>query len=427
MNQNHMTRQIFRNSHRLAAAIGRTALLTSLVFAAEKAPLKQQGSGNGIPAADGPRAAASAPAPLPRVGVLAYCPSPDARYSPNNAVGALTSDGRFGPVTLMPANETLPSAATLKGSFDCVVAITDLGCGVPMPDSIADSAANALAGYAGSGGGVVLTSFGFAQPRPSLGLGAAIFAPGLSPLTGHSIYNIYPGYVKTAAMSPAPACAKVIQGVSGDIVSSFGNETSLNSGSTACATYYSGLPAVALNESGNVVGFNGFPSAAVDIAQPGYRRLFANSVYQACTAPSAPPETVTVPVDIKPASCPNVLQPASKGVLPVAILGTPDMPVTKIDVASIRLAGAAPRQYSLADVGRPFAPFVGKTACTACNSSGGDGILDLELKFDTEALAVNLPSGAVDACVVLKLTANLKAEFGGGAVIGEDVVSLKGK
>jgi len=77
-----------------------------------------------------------------------------------------------------------------------------------MPDVIADSAANSLADYAGSGRGVVLTAFSFAQPRPSLGLGSAIFARGLSPLQGLSIYNTSPGGVNTTAMSTDPAARK---------------------------------------------------------------------------------------------------------------------------------------------------------------------------------------------------------------------------
>jgi hypothetical protein len=327
-------------------------------------------------------------------------------------------------VTLVAASQTLPSAETLKSSFDCVVAMTDMGCGIPMPDVIADSAANALAGYAGTGGGVVLTAFGFAQPRPSLGLGNAIFASGLSPLLGASIYNAFTGPLNTAAMSNAPACSKITQGVGGDMSSSFANETFLAPGATGCVSYYSSLPAVAVNEKGNVVGFNSFPAAGADQGQQNYRLLFANSVYQACTASSA----ITVPFDIKPASCPNAWNPASKGVLPVAILGTADLPVTKIDPESIRLSGIAPERHSYSDVATPYSPSAGKTSCDACNSANGDGLLDLELKFDSEKLAALLPRGAAaNACVVKKMTGNLKPEFGGTAITGEDVVSIKGR
>jgi hypothetical protein len=282
-----------------------------------------------------------------------------------------------------------------------------------MPDVIADSAANSLADYAGRGRGVVLTAFSFAQPRPSLGLGSAIFASGLSPLQGLSIYNTSPGGVNTTAMSTDPACAKITEGVSGPLNSTFANFTYLSKGARTCASYYSGSPAVAVNAAGNVVGYNSFPSAASDQSQASYRRLFGNAVYQACTAESMPPAALAVPLDIKPASCPNTVAIHSKGVLPVAILGTLDVPVTRIDVTSIRLGGAAPLRSNLADVASPYAPFTGKTSCSACTSSGPDGLLDLELKFDLESLAEALPGGQIEACVVLKMTGKLKAEFGG--------------
>lgn len=43
-----------------------------------------------------------------------------------------------------------------------------------------------------------------------------------------------------------------------------------------------------------------------------------------------------VPIDIKPQSCPNPINVKSRGVLPVAILGTAEFDVTTIDPASIR-------------------------------------------------------------------------------------------
>lgn len=367
--------------------------------------------------------------PLPRVGVLAYCPAPITAFpndQPANTVASLAADGRFGSVTLVAADATLPSSANLSANFDCVVASTDLGCGLPMPDAIADSAANALAAYAQSGGGVVLTAFGYAQPRPSLGLGAAIFAPGLSPLLGTSIDNSFlVGGINTTNMSTDPACAKIVQGVAGSMGSSYANDVIVAQNSTHCVAYDTGLPAVAVNRNGNVVGFNSSPANANDQAQSNYRRLFANSVYQACTAGASTPEVVTVPFDIKPASCPNTWEAKSNGVLPAAILGTRDLPVSRIDPESIRLAGVAPDRFSYADVATPYSPPTGKTSCADCTDAGRDGIQDLELKFDSRKLAAVLPAGNLNACVLFKITGNLKPEFGGGAFIGEDVVSVK--
>jgi len=60
---------------------------------------------------------------------------------------------------------------------------------------------------------------------------------------------------------------------------------------------------------------------------------------------------LSVVFDIKPGSCPNAFNPVSKGVLPVAILGTPDLDVTEIDVSTLLLEGAiAPLRSHIADV-----------------------------------------------------------------------------
>lgn len=49
--------------------------------------------------------------------------------------------------------------------------------------------------------------------------------------------------------------------------------------------------------------------------------------------------SIDIGIDIKPGSCPNPVNIKSKGVFPVAILGTEDFDVDTIDIASIRLAG----------------------------------------------------------------------------------------
>lgn len=67
-----------------------------------------------------------------------------------------------------------------------------------------------------------------------------------------------------------------------------------------------------------------------------------------------------VDVDIKPGSCPNPLNLKSKGVLPVAVLGTEEFDVTTIDPLSILLSreeveeGVAPIRSDYEDVATPF-------------------------------------------------------------------------
>ena len=92
-----------------------------------------------------------------------------------------------------------------------------------------------------------------------------------------------------------------------------------------------------------------------------------------------------IPLDIKPTSCPNPLNTRSRGVLPVAVLGTEDLDVSTIDVASIRLAGVAPMRSAYEDVSSPI---FDEVDCV-CTTEGPDGYLDLTLKFDIqEILAV---------------------------------------
>ncbi|GAI42690.1 unnamed protein product, partial [marine sediment metagenome] len=83
-----------------------------------------------------------------------------------------------------------------------------------------------------------------------------------------------------------------------------------------------------------------------------------------------------VAIDIEPTSCPNPLNVRSRGVLPVAILGSEDFGVTTIDVASIRLAEVAPIRSSYEDVVTPVSD---GNECE-CTTEGPDGYLDLTLK-----------------------------------------------
>ena len=87
-------------------------------------------------------------------------------------------------------------------------------------------------------------------------------------------------------------------------------------------------------------------------------------------------------MDIKPGSCPNPLNVKSRGVLPVAFLGTEDFDVTQIDPATIMLACTAqPLRWSYSDVATPVGPDAELCECT---EEGPDGFLDLTVKFATQ-------------------------------------------
>jgi hypothetical protein len=138
-----------------------------------------------------------------------------------------------------------------------------------------------------------------------------------------------------------------------------------------------------------------------------------------------------VAVDIKPSSCPNPLNMRSRGVLPVAVLGTETLDVSEIDPASIRLLtdqggeGISPLRWSMEDVATPFEPYIGKEGAYDCNESGPDGYIDLTLKFDRPEVIAKLGDGSGRQDKLFTVIGKLKEEFGGTPIIGEDFVRIK--
>ncbi|MHC4571499.1 MAG: FG-GAP repeat protein, partial [Planctomycetota bacterium] len=98
------------------------------------------------------------------------------------------------------------------------------------------------------------------------------------------------------------------------------------------------------------------------------------------------PILVDIDIDIKPGSCPNPLNVKSKGVLPVAILGTEDVNVITIDPNSIGFSigdvNVRAIRYSYEDVAAPVSD---ENECN-CTEDGPDGYTDLTLKFETQAI-----------------------------------------
>jgi hypothetical protein len=131
--------------------------------------------------------------------------------------------------------------------------------------------------------------------------------------------------------------------------------------------------------------------------------------------------TIQVSVDIKPGSCPNPLNVKSKGVFPVAILGSDDFDVFTIDPASIRLEDVAPIRSSYEDVATPVSNKMDDCDCT---TEGPDGYLDLVLKFETQEIVSAL--GAVYDGDVRLLTLTGE-DFGGTPIEGTDCVVIIAK
>lgn len=133
------------------------------------------------------------------------------------------------------------------------------------------------------------------------------------------------------------------------------------------------------------------------------------------------PAEVSVPVDIKPTSCPNPLNVNSKGVLPVAILGTDTFDVTDVDPATVRLEGVAPLRWSLEDVATPFDGEITEGCCECCTIAGPDGFMDLTLKFDTQEIVAALSKVEDGDCLRLTLTGEL---YDGTDIMGIDVIKV---
>ena len=158
----------------------------------------------------------------------------------------------------------------------------------------------------------------------------------------------------------------------------------------------------------------GFPQV-----EPGDPIVISGELSQARISISPP-----VMVDIKPGSCPNPINVKSRGVLPVAILGSAALDVGRIDPNSVLLEGVPALRSEIADVVRPLDhPVDNRNPFDCLGYYQTDGIKDLSLKFDTqkvvEALGIdNLENREV---LPLELTFSLKD---GTECHGEDVVVI---
>ena len=134
------------------------------------------------------------------------------------------------------------------------------------------------------------------------------------------------------------------------------------------------------------------------------------------------PSEIEVEIDVKPASCPNPVNVKSKGVLPVAILGSAELDVTDIDVSTIELNGVSPIRSEIEDVATPFGGILEDEL--SCTTDGADGFDDLTLKFKTQDIIAAI--GPVDDgdVVTLTLTGALNDAT---ALSGQDNIIIKKK
>lgn len=130
---------------------------------------------------------------------------------------------------------------------------------------------------------------------------------------------------------------------------------------------------------------------------------------------------MTVPVDVRPRSCPNPLNTAGGGVLPAAVTGTETLDVTQINPATVKLEGVSPLRWSFEDVTTPYEPAAGKQSSTDCAAAGPDGLTDLTFKFDLQSIVKAIGPVAGGDAKVLKLTGSM---MNGQPIMGEDVVII---
>jgi hypothetical protein len=139
-------------------------------------------------------------------------------------------------------------------------------------------------------------------------------------------------------------------------------------------------------------------------------------------------------LDIKPGSCPNPVNPRSKGVVPTAIVGSESFDVTQIDIDTLTLSrtdgvgrvvtpltGPPGPGTRVEDVATPFAG----DPCD-CHDLTGDGMDDLLLKFSTPELAGAFDLGTLPGgtSVMLTLTGSL---LDGTTFVAADCIVIPGR
>jgi len=101
-----------------------------------------------------------------------------------------------------------------------------------------------------------------------------------------------------------------------------------------------------------------------------------------------------VDIDLKPQSCPNPVNVLSKGLVPVAILGTAEFDVNDIVISPLP---ARTIMHTIEDVATPFGgPLINKSSCT---EDGPDGFDDLIFKIPSSELNC-LPDGVLALLII---------------------------
>lgn len=117
-------------------------------------------------------------------------------------------------------------------------------------------------------------------------------------------------------------------------------------------------------------------------------------------------------LDIKPDSCPNWFDPLSQGVLPVALVGIDDIPADMVEFSSLVLERADGVGGSVAPLNGPPGPMIVLDDVATpfdgelcdCHEMMGDGIMDVSMKFNTQAVVDELDLGGMPGNTLVELT-----------------------
>ena len=224
----------------------------------------------------------------------------------------------------------------------------------------------------------------------------------------HQIFNDYDGY------SEAPVVYFAVLGLDSHFLDDFGSQEGPVSGVEPTRAYFTG--------SEMVWEFYG---DWIDVGEHSQFLAFSSNMdwcrgeYD-MRGPASIPEPKHVEIDIKPRSCPNPLNVKSKGILPVAILGSDIFDANTIVPTSVRLAGVEPIRDSLEDVATPLAD---PNECE-CSTVNPDGFMDLTLKFKTQQIIEALGQVNTGDILTLPLTGVLNDET---PIEGADCVVIVGR
>ena len=128
---------------------------------------------------------------------------------------------------------------------------------------------------------------------------------------------------------------------------------------------------------------------------------------------------LSIPFDIRPNKKLNYLN-VNKEFLWTLILGTKELKVEKIDVASIRLAGVAPIRSKFKDI----STHIDCENEFGCSEAGPDGYRDLRLKFNVQEILDTIGNVNDGDEWILQLTGVLQ---NGTPFTGEDLIIIRSR